>query len=175
LSLTKISASAKVYAIGRAARNRSDAADGKLTENGNMDYETIPAEDFGRSLKGVGLNLLVRDVVSLVEFLKQVFEMQAHRVSTDFAILAYHGDVFQLHSDATYHSHPLPSLLHEAGPRGGGIEIRLYETDPDVAASRAAPFGKATVLQPPTDKPHGLRECVILCENGYAWVPSRRI
>jgi hypothetical protein len=31
----------------------------------------------------------------------------------------------------------------------------------------------ALVLQPPTDKPHGLREVFILCENGYAWVASR--
>jgi hypothetical protein len=29
------------------------------------------------------------------------------------------------------------------------------------------------VLQAPTDKPHGLRETFILCENGYAWVASR--
>ncbi|MCB2130116.1 MAG: glyoxalase [Rhodobacteraceae bacterium] len=140
-----------------------------------MDFETISAGDFGRSLKGVGLNLLVRDVAHLAEFLQQVFAMGVHRLSADFAIITYHGDVFQLHADATYHAHPLPSLLPEAGPRGGGIEIRLYETDPDEAAARAAAFAGAMVLQPPTDKPHGLRECVILCENGYAWVPSRRI
>ncbi len=27
-----------------------------------MDYETVSAEDFGKSLRGIGLNLLVRDV-----------------------------------------------------------------------------------------------------------------
>ncbi|MCX8508535.1 MAG: glyoxalase, partial [Rhodobacteraceae bacterium] len=31
------------------------------------------------------------------------------------------------------------------------------------------------LLQPPADKPHGLRECTILCSNGYAWVASRRL
>lgn len=140
-----------------------------------MDYETAKAEDFGRSLSGIGLNLLVRDVERLAAFLGAVFGMTAHRLSRDFAIMSYHGDVFQLHADPTYHSHPLPSLLPEAGPRGAGVEIRLYETDPDAAAERASAFPEATLLQPPTDKPHGLRECYILCENGYAWVPSRRL
>lgn len=140
-----------------------------------MEFETVSPEDFGRALKGIGINLLVRDVKALAGFLTEVFGMSAHRLSEDFAIMTYHGDVFQLHADATYHSHPLPSLLPEAGARGAGIEIRLYETDPDAAATRAAGFADATILQPPADKPHGLRECVILCENGYAWVPSRRL
>ncbi len=140
-----------------------------------MDYETVKAADFGRSLRGIGLNLLVRDVPRLAEFLTAVFGMRAHRLSADFAIMTYHGEVFQLHADPTYHAHPLPALLPEAGPRGAGIEIRLYETDPDAAAERAAAFPEATLLQAPADKPHGLRECYILCENGYAWVPSRRL
>ena len=141
-----------------------------------MDFETVSAEDFGRSLTGIGLNLLVRNVTALADFLQDVFGMKAHRVNEDFAIMTYGGEVFQLHADHTYHSNPLPSLLPEAGPRGGGIEIRLYETDPDEAASRAAANShQCTVLQKPTDKPHGLRECIILCENGYAWMPSRRL
>ena len=140
-----------------------------------MDYESVKAEDFGRSLQGIGLNLLVRDVRRLAAFLQDVFGMEPHRLSADFAIMAYEGQVFQLHADGTYHSHPLPELLPEAGPRGAGLEIRLYETDPDEAAERAAAYPDAVILQPATDKPHGLRECYILCENGYAWVPSRRL
>jgi len=81
-----------------------------------------------------------------------------------------------LHADQTYHSHPLPSLLPEAGARGGGIELRLYETDPDKALALATEHEhESTVLQTALNKPHGLRECVILCENGYAWIPSRRL
>lgn len=139
-----------------------------------MDFETVSAEDFGASLKGLGLNLLVRDVQRSVRFLEEVFDVAAHRVSADFAIMVYAGQVFQLHSDGTYHSHPLPSLLPEAGARGAGAEIRLYETDPDAACARAEAYG-AHVLQKPTDKPHGLREAYILCEDGYAWVPSRAL
>jgi len=137
-----------------------------------MDYETISAEDFGASLKGLGLNILVRDVTAQAAFLTEVFDMKAHRVSSDFAIMTYGDQVFQLHSDGTYHSHPLPSLLPEAGARGAGAEFRLYATDPDVAAGKATAAG-AHILQEPTNKPHGLREAYILCENGYAWVPSR--
>lgn len=140
-----------------------------------MDFETVKAEDFGRSLKGIGLNLVVRDVKRLAAFLERVFGMKAHRLSADFAIMSYHGDVFQLHSDGTYGANPLLGLLPEAGARGAGLEIRLYETDPDAAAERSAAFPDATILQKPTDKPHGLRECYILCENGYAWVPSRHL
>ncbi len=138
-----------------------------------MDFETVKADEFGRSLTGLGLNLLVRDVGSLAGFLVDVFGMRAFQVSADFAILTYGDQVFQLHADGTYHANPLLSLLPESGPRGGGIEIRLYGSDPDRAVKRAvASIHAATILQEPKDKPHGLREAFILCENGYAWVPG---
>lgn len=137
-----------------------------------MDYQSIKADAFGRSLRGIGLNLLVRDVPEQCAFLRDLFDMRAHQVSADFAIVTYGEQVFQLHSDGTYHSNPLLGLLPETPPRGAGIEIRLYDSDPDAAAKHAEAAG-GTLLQPPTDKPHGLRECYILCANGYAWVPSR--
>lgn len=137
-----------------------------------MDFETVSPEDFGASLRGIGLNLLVRDVAAQAAFLSEIFGMKAHRVSRDFAIMTYGDQVFQLHADATYSANPLLGLVPEAGARGGGAEIRLYDTDPDAAHDRATARG-AHILQPPTDKPHGLREVYILCENGYAWVASR--
>lgn len=137
-----------------------------------MEYETVKAPEFGRSLRGIGLNLLVRDVRKTAAFLGDVFAMTQHQVSADFAIMLYGSQVFQLHSDATYHSNPLLSLLPENPPRGAGIEIRLYDTDPDLAVQKATALG-AAILQAPSDKPHGLREAYILCDNGYAWVPSR--
>lgn len=140
-----------------------------------MDYDTVKAEDFGHALTGLGLNLVTCDVKALAGFLTGVFGMTARRLSADFAIMIYHDQVFQLHSDPTFANHPLLSLLPEAGARGAGIEIRLYETDPDVAAARAENHPDTTILQAPADKPHGLRECVILSADGYAWVPSRRI
>lgn len=141
-----------------------------------MDFDTIPPSEFGHSLSGLTVNLLVRDVLAEADFLTRIFDMQAHRTSRDFAIMVYQGQPFQLHSDGTYANHPLPSLLPESGPRGGGIELRLHETDPDQACVRVAGFSNAIVLQSPRDKTaHGLREAVILCPEGYAWVPSLRI
>lgn len=140
-----------------------------------MDFETVDPGDFGRSLTGLGLNILVRDVRAEARFLTEVFGMTAHRLSANFAIMTYHGQIFQLHADPTYSENPLLSLLPEAGPRGAGAEFRLYETDPDKAVARARALDGTTILQEPANKPHGLRECYILCPNGYAWVPSRRL
>lgn len=137
-----------------------------------MDYETVNAEDFGASLRGIGLNLLVRDVPAQVAFLEQVGGMLGHQVTQDFAIMTYHGQVMQLHADQTYSSHPLLGLLPENPPRGAGAQFHLYQTDPDTAADTARRLG-AHVLQEPADKPHGLRETFILDDNGYAWVASR--
>lgn len=137
-----------------------------------MDFETVSAETFGASLRGLGLNLVVRDVLAEVTFLSRVFDMASHRASADFAIMTYQEQVFQLHSDGTYHANPVLNLLPEQPPRGAGIELRLYDTDPDETAARAQEAGYL-VLQEPTDKPHGLREAYILSDQGYAWVPSR--
>jgi catechol 2,3-dioxygenase-like lactoylglutathione lyase family enzyme len=138
-----------------------------------MDHETVAAPAFGRSLGGLGLNLLVRDAAVTARFLTGVLGMTAHRVSADFAIMRYGLHLFQLHGDATFAGHPLHALLPEAGPRGAGVEIRLFDTDPDAAWERARACNDAVALREPQDWPHGLREAVILCPDGYAWVPSR--
>ena len=98
--------------------------------------------------------------------------MKGHRVSADFAIMTYGDQMMQVHADGTYGKHPLLGLLPESPPRGAGAQFHLFETDPDKAAAKAEGAG-GHVLQPPADKPHGLRETFILCENGYAWVASR--
>jgi len=139
-----------------------------------MNYETVSPADFGASLTGIGLNLLVRNVPEHCAMLTGVFGMTAHRVSRDFAILRYGTALFQLHADGTYAANPYLGLLPENPPRGAGIELRLYDSDPDEAASRAEAQGMQ-ILQPPTDKPHGLRECYLICPDGYAWVPSRPV
>lgn len=138
-----------------------------------MDYETVDADQFGRSLGGIGFNLLCRDLRREAAFLTVVFGMTAHRLSTDFAIMTHEGQPFQLHSDGTFASHPLAALLPETPPRGAGIELRLFGIDPDAACQRAAHHPEALILQTPRDKAaHGLREAVILSPEGYAWVPS---
>jgi hypothetical protein len=102
-----------------------------------MDYETISPADFGAHLRGLGLNLLVRDLRAEAGFLSAVFGLGVHRLSDDFAILTYGEQVMQLHADATYASHPLHALLPETPPRGAGAALHLFDTDPDEAAARA--------------------------------------
>ena len=136
-----------------------------------MDYETVTPAAFGASLTGIGVNLVVRDVARAAAFLEHVMGLTLWRRSADFAIAAHGGQVLQLHSDATFARHPLSGLLPETPPRGAGVELRLFGVDPDAAAARAEAAGHL-VLQPPADKPHGLREACILDPDGYLWVPS---
>ena len=134
-----------------------------------MDYETVSADAFGRSLTGIGVNLLTRDVRALAAFLEQVFGLNAHRLSDDFAIITHGAAVFQLHHDGTYHSNPLPQLIPENPPRGGGAQFYLFGLDPDACVARA---GDHVVIEAPSDKPHGLREATILSPEGYAFSPA---
>ena len=76
-----------------------------------MDFDTVSADAFGASLRGLGINILVSNVPRCVDFLTDVFNMNAHQASADFAIMVYQSQVFQLHSDATYSDHPLLPLL----------------------------------------------------------------
>lgn len=138
-----------------------------------MDLETVSAEAFGRSLSGLGVNLLTRDVRGLAGFLGEVFGLSVHRLSDDFAIVR-HGDVMmQLHADGTYHSNPLQGLIPENPPRGGGVQLYLFGIDPDASVARAEALGYM-VLERPGDKPHGLREATILTPEGHAFSPAIR-
>ena len=132
------------------------------------------AVEFGSALRDFGLNLLVRDVATTVLFLKQVLQMKTHRSNHDFAVVESRGTYFQLHADHTYNSNPLPSLLPQTGNRGAGIELRLYDTDPDACEEKARAFDYV-VLRESEDRPHGLRECYLLDPDGYCWVPSKVI
>lgn len=137
-----------------------------------MNLETISAADFGTSLRGVGVNLLCRDVQGMARFLEGVFSLSIHRQSADFALARHDGVLMQLHSDATYARHPLSALLPENPPRGAGLQLYLFGIDPDLACARAEALG-GVVLEPPADKPHGLREATILSPEGYAFSPAR--
>ena len=129
------------------------------------------AAEFGRELRGFGINLLVRDIQASVSFLRQVLQMKVHRANQDFAVVESGGTYFQLHADHTYHSNPLPSLLPQDGARGAGIELRLYEIDPDACEERSRELDYV-ILRKCEDRPHGLRECYLLDPDGYCWVPS---
>jgi hypothetical protein len=76
-----------------------------------------------------------------------------------------------LHADHTYRDNPVAGLIAGVDARGIGVELRVYGLDPDLAAGRAR-AGGWTVLAGAMDKPHGLRESMILDDDGYLWVPS---
>jgi predicted enzyme related to lactoylglutathione lyase len=137
----------------------------------DLNLETVTAAAFGRSLQGLGLNLLCRDVRAMAGFLQQVFGLTIHRLSDDFALARHAGALIQLHRDATFSRHPLHALLPEAPPRGTGVQVYLFGIDPDTACARA-PAAGGMVIEPPSDKPHGLREATILAPEGYAFSPA---
>lgn len=143
----------------------------------NASPQDLPAaDDYGRALKGFGVNLLVRDVARAVAFSREILGAQAVRADADFAVLrqVIGGHIlaeWMLHADGTYHSNPLLGLIPADQPRGAGVELRLYQVDPDAAAARAEKAGYV-VLNPPADKPHGMREAYILDPDGYCWVVS---
>ena len=136
-----------------------------------MDLETVDAAEFGRSLSGLGVNLLCRDVRAMAWFLQGVFGLGVHRLSADFALISHDTVLIQLHSDGTFGAHPLMGMLPEIPPRGAGAQFYLFGIDPDTAVAQAASFG-GLVIEDPAVKPHGLREATILSPEGYAFSPA---
>lgn len=132
----------------------------------------MPAPDYGRSLRGLSINLLVRDVARSVAFARQVLGASLVYGDADFAVLRRDGAEWMLHADHTYSSHPLLALTGDGALRGAGIEIRLHDHDPDAAVVTAEGLGY-TVLAAAADKPHGLREAYIADPDGYIWVLDR--
>ena len=135
----------------------------------------MDAADFGRSLgPGIGFNLLVRDMPRMVEFATEVLGAQSPYSDEDFAVFIQQGAVWMAHADHSYLDNPLTGIIQGADTRGAGVELRIYGRDPD-AAEAAARLGGFHVLAGAIDKEHGLREVVILDDEGYAWVPSVRL
>jgi catechol 2,3-dioxygenase-like lactoylglutathione lyase family enzyme len=131
----------------------------------------MAADAYGRSLTGIGVNLLVREVARSVAFLTEVLGLDLVYSDADFAVLRYQGQDVILHADHTYADHPLLALTGDGALRGAGVELRLYGIDPDAAEARARARGDA-VFAETRDKPHGLRECYLADPDGYIWVPG---
>ena len=135
----------------------------------------MSAPDYGRSLRpGVSFSLLVRDMERSVRFAEDVLGATASYWDKDFAAMRWAGGEWQFHADHTYSNNPLSGFLEGVEGRGVGVELRLFGVDPD-RAEAAARAGGWTVLAGTMDKPHGLRECILIDDDGYAWVPGTAI
>lgn len=139
----------------------------------------MSGDDYGRSLRGFGVNILVRDIGTSVAFQTEVLETDVVYSDADFAVISHRGadggaHEWMLHADHSFSDHPLLALTGDGALRGAGIELRLYDHDPDAAEARARARGDH-VLATSADKPHGLRECCLVDPDGYVWVPARTI
>ncbi len=138
----------------------------------STENDTPKGADYGPTLRGLGLNLLVSNVPEMVKFLTEAMLMTVRYADEDFAIMVYEDQEFMLHSDGTYAENPLLALTSDGVIRGAGLELRLYDTNPDHACKVAEEMGYY-VIQPPTFKNgHQLREAYISGPDGYVWVPS---
>ena len=127
---------------------------------------------FGRGLaKGVGVNILVRDVEASIRWQAEVLGADVIYWEDHFAVMSAEGGVWLVHSDWSYRDHEMTGVVQGQEARGQGVEIRLYNVDPDACEARARDVN-AIVLAGSLDKPHGLREAYLVDPDGYIWVPS---
>ncbi len=130
--------------------------------------------DYGRSLSGLGFNLIVNDLERSIHFAKHVLEAEVFFRTEVFAAMKLSGQDFMFHIPESYRGNALYGTLITDAPRGVGIELRCYHVDPDAAEARARAAGYV-VLAGCLDKPHGLRECMILDDDGFVWIPSKHM
>ncbi len=128
----------------------------------------LSAAEYGRTLSGLSVNLIVRDVVRSIPFYTKVLELRLLYSDEDFAAFEREGMRLQLHADHTYARMPWAARLREDSRRGLGAEIRILGVDPDAAEKRARDGG-FTVLVAVRDWPHGWRDCVLEDPDGYTF------
>jgi catechol 2,3-dioxygenase-like lactoylglutathione lyase family enzyme len=128
----------------------------------------MSAADYGRTLSGLSVNLIVRDVTRSIPFYTRVLELRLLYSDEDFAAFEGEGVKLQLHADHTYTQMPWAARLRQEEPRGLGAEIRILGIDPDAAERRARDGGFAVAV-PTRDWPHGWRDCVLEDPDGYTF------
>ncbi len=128
----------------------------------------MSAAEYGRTLSGLSVNLIVRDVARSLPFYSDVLELRLLYSDEDFAAFERDGVKLQIHADHAYAGMPWAARLRDESRRGLGAEIRILGIDPD-AAERRARDGGFTVAVPVRDWPHGWRDCVLEDPDGYTF------
>ena len=124
--------------------------------------------EYGRTLTGLTMNLIVRNVAASLPFYRDVLGLTVHYADVDFAALELADAKIQLHADHTYDHQPWAARLADRSKRGFGAEIRIMGVDPD-AAERRAREHRVSVLSGSKDWPHGWRDVVLEDPDGYTF------
>src|ERR1700694_214244 len=101
----------------------------------------MPADEYGRALPNLSVNLLVRDLSRSLSFYEQVLGATLRYGDADFAAMVLNGVEFMLHADHTYDHHPLFARLQNDGKRGNGAGLRVVGINPDAVQARAEAAG----------------------------------
>lgn len=131
----------------------------------------MPTPEYGRSLRGLTINLLVAEIEASLEFHTEVLAARIVYSDPDIAVLRNPDAEWMLHAWHTYDNHPLYASVTASVAKGVGVELRVHGRDPDQAERAARRLGY-DVVAAAADKPHGLREAVIRDRDGYYWVPD---
>lgn len=128
----------------------------------------MPAREYGRTLTGLSVNLIVRAIDRSVPFYRDVLGFTVLYSDPDFAALERDGIRISLHADHAYDGVPWVDRLSGDAKRGSGAEIRILGVDPDAVARAARERGHA-VLYGPLTKAHGWREVHVEDPDGYTF------
>ncbi len=132
----------------------------------------MPADEYGRSLKGLTVNLLVRDIEKALVFQTGVLGATIVYSDPDIAVLEGFDAEWMLHADHTYDKHAMRDVIADVSQRGAGMELRLHGRDPDEAEAAARRLGFEVLVAATDKEAHGLRETFLVDSDGYVWVPD---
>jgi hypothetical protein len=109
----------------------------------------MPADKYGQSLKGLTVNLLVRDIDKALVFQREVLDATVVYSDPDIAVLKGFGAEWMLDADHTYDEHAMQKVITGVDQRGAGLKLRLHGCDPDRARlKRRASASPASSPQP---------------------------
>ncbi len=132
----------------------------------------MPAHKYGQSLKGLTVNLLVRDIDNALVFQRKVLDATVVYSDPDITVLKGFGAEWMLHADHTYDEHAMQKVITGVDQRGADLELRLHGCDPDQAEAAARCLGFEVLAAATDKKAHGLREAFLVDSDGYVWVPD---
>lgn len=128
----------------------------------------LSAAEYGRTLAGLSVNLIVREIARSLPFYTEVLAFRLLYSDADFAALEREGARLTLHADHAYAGVPWTARLAKAEKRGSGAELRILGLDPEAVAKAARERGYA-VLYGPLAKAHGWHEVHVEDPDGYVF------